>query len=214
MAADDIYRVTMHFENPTGHSSSSLYYQETVARSGAGTDVQVLGRSFTTVMRDLIRQCLGSDWEFPATITEKITGSKEAKFREDHTAATGLASGTSLPANNALLFGLQQGLFPPRSNGKLYLPGVPEGQTTVGNINGGFVTSAMLPLAAAIAAALPEESAGTGVYVAGVISAKVRDLALPAKDWMGAFAPIIAVSTNTIVATQKRRQTRVLGQAL
>ncbi|GAI98118.1 unnamed protein product, partial [marine sediment metagenome] len=55
MAQDDIYLVQSNFQNPSGASSFGLYYQESVARSGAGTDNSVLADSWVTALAHLVK---------------------------------------------------------------------------------------------------------------------------------------------------------------
>lgn len=214
MAADDIYELSAHFENPSGHASFRLYYQENVLRSGIGTDTQILAQSWDAAITPSLRAAISDDWLFTAIIARKVDVIPEAKFRVDLAAQAGLRLGPGLPANNCVLIGLSQTLFAQKSNGRVFLPGVAEGDTIVGNLSAAYQTGPLQTLVSALALELVEESAGTGRWSLGVVSAKVRDLALPFKDWQGAFSPVGGVSGSPIVATQRRRATKVKGTSV
>lgn len=214
MAADDIYKVDVHLEAPSGSASFGLYYEETVARDGGSSDTFQLADAFDTNISPKILAMLSSDWKFPSIEVNKMVLNPVAKSRIDNTVQVGEEAGPSLPANNAILIGLSQGLFTPKSNGRLFMPGVAEGVTAVGVLTQAFLDGAVLDFTTVLLAELAELSGGTGRYRLGVISAKVRDAALPAKDWEGAFATVTSISRNPIIATQRRRQTRVIGRSL
>jgi hypothetical protein len=214
MAQDDIYEVKSHFQNPSSASSVRLYYQEQVARSGVGTDCSVLAQSWATALATLFRNCLADDWFMTSVVARKVDGDPTPKWRDDLPVQVGVRAGPALPSNNAMLMQLQQGLFPSSSNGRVFIPGVAEGDTLVGNLTGAFMSGPLTALAAGLVAQLAEESAGTGRWDLGVISVKVLDAAPPAKDWQGAFSQVFGVGPSPIVATQRRRQTKVVGAAL
>lgn len=214
MAADDIYRATFHFESPTGSASVRLYLQETVARTGVGTDPQIAGESVQAAIVPLMLDCLSDDWELPSLTTEKVAEDPEAKWRADVAAPAGTRLGPSLPANNTLLFILQQGLFAARHNGKMFFPGVPEADTDTGTVLGAFLATQMTALSVGLSSEVVEVSAGAGRYVFGVVNNNVLDAVPPLKDWAGAFSQIIAVTGNTIISRQRRRQTRARGLAV
>jgi len=214
MATEDIYQVQGNFENPSGASSFTLFYEESAVRSGVGTDNSVLARSWDDAISPAIRDVIADDWLFSSVVVRKMVANPVPKFRLDLATQIGTRTGPSLPANNALLIQLQQGLFPSSSNGRIFIPGVAEGDTDVGNLTAAFTTAAVQPLVDALAAELVEDSGGTGRWKLGVISAKVLNAALPFKDWAGAFSEVFGVGGSPIIATQRRRQTRVIGAAL
>lgn len=213
MAADDIYEVKANFENPSGNSSFRIYYQEDIPRSGIGTDTQLLAQSWDTAISIALRDVLSDDFLFTSIVASKVDGVPEAKFRVDLATQQGQRSGPALPSNNCLLIGLNQALFGAASNGRIFVPGVAESDTTVGVLNQAFQDNEITALMSALGAQLEEESAGAGRWSLGVISAKVRDVALPAKDWQGAFSTVTSLFTTPIIATQRRRGTDVVGAA-
>lgn len=213
MAQDDIYQASFHFENPSGASSFRLYYQEEAVRSGVGTDTQVLSTTLEDKLATDLRGMLADDFLFTAIVVHKISGTKEAKFRTDITTQAGGRTGPSLPANNCILIGLSQGLFPARHNGRIFIPGPAEGDTLIGNLTSAFQTGPLQAFVDVLAPQLEEESGGTGRWNLGVINTLVLNSSPPIKDWQSAFSQVISVSGSPIIAGQKRRQTKVRGAA-
>lgn len=213
MAADDIYQVSCHFENPSGASSFRVYYQEEVVRSGIGTDTQVLTTTFEDKLALLIRSLIADDFLFTAIVAHKVSGDKEAKFRTDVAAQVGLRTGPSLPSNNCILIGLSQGLFSARHNGRIFIPGPAEGDTLVGNFTLAFQSGPLQAFINELIIQLAETSGGTGRWNLGVINTEVLNGSPPIKDWQTAFSQVISVNASPIVAGQKRRQTKVRGAA-
>lgn len=213
MAADDIYQASFHYEAPSGAASFRLYYQEDAVRSGIGTDTQVLSTTLDDKLSTEIRDCLSDDWLFTAIVVHKVSGTKEAKFRTDITVQAGTRVGPSLPANNSILIALSQGLFAARHNGRIFLPGLAEGDTLVGNLTSAFRGFQLQSLVDALTIQLVEESAGTGRWNLGVINNLILDSSPPIKDWQSAFSAVISIAGSPIIAGQKRRQTKVKGAA-
>jgi len=213
MAQDDIYQVSAHFENPSGASSFRVYYQEDAVRSGIGTDTQIVAQAFDDKITPSLRGIMATDFDFVSIVCHKVSGASEAKFRTDVTTSAGLRPGPSLPANNAFLIGLAQGLFTARHNGRIFIPGVPEADTFTGNLDPAFQSAQLQAFVDAIAAVLAEESGGTGRWRIGVINGLILNASPPIKDWQSAFSAVVTVSGSPIIAGQKRRQTRVRGAA-
>lgn len=213
MAQDDIYLASFHFENPSGASSFRLYYQEDAVRSGIGTDTQVLSTTLDDKLTPSIRDLMATDFLFTAIIVQKVSGAKEAKFRTDITTQAGTRVAPSLPANNCIVVGLAQGLFAAKHNGRIFIPGLAEGDTTVGNLTSAFAGFQLQAFVDAIGVQLEEESAGTGRWNLGVINGLILNSSPPIKDWQTAFSQVITVSGSPIIGGQKRRQTRVRGAA-
>lgn len=213
MAADDIYQVSVHFENPSGASSIRLYYQEDAVRSGIGTDTQIVAQTFDDKILPDLRAMIADDFLVTAIIAQKVSGDREAKYRLDVATQAGSRVGPSLPSNNCILIGLQQGLFSARHNGRIFIPGVAESDTVVGNLSAAFQTGPLLTFVQTLSAQLEEESGGTGRWNLGVINTLVLNSSPPIKDWQSAFSGVTNTSGSPIIATQRRRQSRVKGAA-
>lgn len=213
MAQDDIYMVSGFYENPSGASSFRLFYQEDALRSGVGTDTQVLANTFDDKLTPSIRGVLSDDWLYTSIVCQKISGDREAKWQTDIVPQVGLRLGPSLPANNAILIGLSQGLFSAKHNGRMFLPGLAESDTLIGNLDPAFSGFQLQTFVDALAATLEEESGGTGRWNLGVINGTILDASPPAKDWQAAFSQVVSVHASPIIAGQKRRQSKVRGAA-
>jgi len=214
MATDDIYKVDCYLEGPSTPASFGLYYQETVGRDGVDNDTTTLGDAWSTSIGPSLLAVLSDDWKFASLEVNKMVINPVEKFRVDNAVQAGTVVGPSLPANNAILLALHQATFGAASDGRVFIPGLAEGATSVGVLTAAFKDGVLLTLSTALIAVLAQTSGGTGRWVVGVISAKIRDAALPFKDWDGAFAPVTSISRNPIIATQRRRQTKVRGRSV
>lgn len=214
MAADDIYHLQVNLEAPSGYASFGMYYEEVVANDFVGTDTQAVAESWDAVAASPLIDILSDDWKYPSLTVRKMVLNPTEMYRLDNSIQVGTVTGPALPANNAMLLGLRQSLNPPKSDGRLFIPGVAEGVTNAGVLTAAFQTGLFLTFASAIAQQLQQVSAGSGRWNLGVISAKIRDAAPPAKDWEGAFSAVTSITANPIIATQRRRQTRVRGRSI
>lgn len=211
MAADDITLATFHFEGPTAASSFGIHYQETTAHDASTHSTQALAEALDAVLSTPIKSALSDDWSFASIVVRLLNVTVEPKWRHDINAGDGLRVGPALPANQTWLIKQSQLLFPPKSNGRIFFPGLAEGDTTIGVLTNAFITGPAVVLTAAMQAPVAQLSAGTGIWTPGVISRKVLDAAPPAKDWAGAFSEIGVMNPWSIIAHQRRRRSKVVG---
>jgi hypothetical protein len=211
MAADDIYLAEFHFEGPTSASSFGIHYQETTGHDASVPGTRILAESLDADLTAAIRGVLANDWSFASITVRAKNHQTESIAREDITTGVGLRAGPSLPANMAWLCKQSQSLFGPKHNGRVYIPGLAEGDSTIGVLTNAFATGAAATLSTAIGANIAQISAGSGVWEPGIINRLVLDAAPPAKDWEGAFSPVATTNPWTIISSQRRRATRVVG---
>lgn len=212
MAADDIFSVKVHYELPTSAASIGLYYRETTEATGADLDTNLLCEAFDVHIGQEIIDMLSDDCNQPLIVCEKVDGPVKApRFDVNHAVSVGALTGPSLPNNCALVCGLAQGTFSNKSNGRLRIPGIAEPQMDGQTMIAAFMSGPAQSFVNKLALQVPELSAGPGRWTLGVISAKVRDIAPPAKDWDGAFAPVTSISMNTIIGILRSRKTRAEG---
>jgi len=211
MAADDISLAEFHFEGPTSAASFGIHFQETTAHDASVTGTKVLAESLDATLTAAIRGVLSDDWSFASITVRLKSATDEAIARHDVSTGIGLRTGPSLPANMAWLVKQSQSLFTPKHNGRVYIPGIAEGDTLIGVLTNAFATGAAATLAAALGDPIPQVSAGSGIWESGIINRLVLDAAPPAKDWDGAFSPIATTNPWTIISSQRRRATRVVG---
>lgn len=213
MSVTDIYEVKFHFEAPSGYATTRFYVQETVQRSTVGTDTSVVGSSVDAHMGPEVLGILSDDWTFPAIEVNKVSPRDTQRFRHDRASIVGDKTGPSLPANNAIIYGLSQSEFSARHNGRLFFPPPAEVETTVSLLRNTFLIAEVKNLENQLNALIAEVDAGDGRYAIGVINTEVLDSSPPIKDWQNAFAVVTTVSARPIIATQRRRQTKVRGAA-
>lgn len=210
MAQDDIYRLSVHYEGPTSVASVAIYYQENALVTGLAGPTRALNESFQFARLSEMRAVLAEDWQISSTQAEKITGAKQAMDLFSLSTGPGTVTGDSLPANNAIVLQLYQAIHPRVSNGRWFLPGVPESATDAGRLTQAFTSGPLSDLANKIDDELAE-SGGAGSWVPGVVSAKIRDANLPAKDWESAFSPLVGAAGWPIIGRQVRRSSKVRG---
>lgn len=210
MAVDDIYRLQFHYMGISGPASTGLYYKETVLATANGLGNRSLVLSFITTHSLLVRNVLADDWELSAVQSSKVHDDPDPTAQDAPSPQEGTRLGPALPANNCMLLQLFQTTFPRTSDGRMYFPGIAEGDTTVGKLQQTFIDNEVSSLVSALTSPV-NESGGTGVWTPGVISAKVRDAVPGVKNWLAAFAPITAIQGWPVIARQVRRTTKVFG---
>jgi len=207
---DDIFHATFHFEDPSGASSTGCYYQQTADNGSTTYDTFKLAEALEAALAGPITDMISDDFWLAGFRVRKVWEEPQNQYLLTSNPQVGQRSGPGLPSNNCALFNLNQTLFPIRSNGKMYWPGLPEVDTDAGVMEVAYHNSVVNALASALVA--PVAAVGdTGVWNLGVISQKVLNLTPPTKDWAGAFAFVNSVSANPIIAIQRRRTTKVIG---
>lgn len=207
---DDIFRVTFHFEDPSGHSSCSCYMQQTLDNSSTNRDCPELANAVEDEMDSLIGDVLSDDFWFTSVEVNKVYDTPEPRWITTSLPQAGQQLGPGLPSNCCVLLTIFQSTHGNRGNGRMFWPGIPEAQSNMGTIDAAFQGTEWLALAQRLV--LPFSSIGdTGEWALGVISQKILNAAPPAKDWAGAFAFATACGAQPIIAIQRRRTTRVVG---
>jgi len=212
MAQDDIYRITLNYEGPAMSSSTALYYQEDALSTAVVGATQSLAFSWIFSKSASFLNVLVNQWHLASVFCARVDGDAIAPSLLPVTPTVGARAGNALPADNCLLMQLLQGIHPRTSNGRLYLPGLSETDSDVGIVEASFLGNQVVALGNSISSTL-NENGGTGSWVPGVISAKVRDAIPGQKDWQAAFSQMIAALGNPVIARQVRRRTKVRGQA-
>jgi hypothetical protein len=213
MAVGDIFRMTQFYELPTSAASWSLYYHETVLGSTGFIATEQLGEALFVHFGTTIIDMLSADCNNPSMQTERVFSVSQAKHIIQHAVQIGVRPGPSLPNNNSLVVNLEQATLPRKNNGSIRLPGIPEADTNVGNLDQVYFDTQITAFLQKVVLTVSELSAGDGRWEPIVISATVRDIALPAKDWAGAKMPVTGVSASPIIGILKKRATKVHGRS-
>ena len=214
MAVGDIFLTRFNFENPSGQGSMGMYHRETAIVTSEDS-CRMIADALHAACGDEVLAALSDDWYWAGIEVRKVFGDPRPVYlRETKDAgnlAAGKIAGPGLPANNSVQFDLIQTTFSARSHGRMNLPGIPESNASGGRLSTAYLSTQLTALAATLIAELVEPAAGAGRWEIGVISSKVRDAALPAKNWSGAFAPCVAINPISIISRQKRRASKVRG---
>lgn len=210
---DDIFHAVFHFEDPSGHSSVSLYYEQTADNGTANQDNIKLAEALEAQLGPLILPVLSDDFWFTSIVVRTVYDNPQAKCLRTVNTQQGTGSGPGLPSNCCINFQLTQGSFPVKSNGRIFFPGIPEVSSETGLLASAYQAGVCTDLAVGIGTDITA-IADTGVWRPSVISQKVLNAAPPAKDWSGAVAPITSVAPKPTIAIQRRRTTRVVGGAV
>lgn len=227
MALNDVFSLEMVFETPTGVAKSKLYYRESATNLTVWPPTKDIAQAFLTAMTAVIRGMLSDDYWFAGVICRQVhptqtvnalkapflpyqrAESPAAYYTTDGPGQAGLRSGPGLPANNAVQLDLVQSTFGLRSNGSLFIPGIPEVDTTGGTLTAGYL-AACASMAAILEVPLASAT-DAGVWDPVVVSAKVRDVLGPGqpKDWITSIALIQSIDVNPIISVRRSRTTRV-----
>ena len=211
MALLDILRVTARFECPTSVASFSLVYRETVA---SATDVRsplLLAQAWSVHAAVELKAMMSTDYQYISCFAELLFDDPLPSFRDDANAGPGIRVAPGLPASNCVIINITQSQFTPRHNGRIFIPGIAEGDTLVGNLTTAYVNGPVAAMHEKLAQQVVALSGNTARWDVGVINRTVLNAAPPAKDWAGAFAPATFVGTTPIIAIQRRRATGAIG---
>ncbi len=215
MAVGDIYRYTQFYELPTSAASWSLYYHETVQGSTGFITTEQLGEALFVHFGTTIIDMLSGDCSNPSEQCERVFSVSQAKHIINHAVQIGVLPGPSLPNNNAITVNLAQATLPANHNGSIRLPGIPEGQTNIGNLAQTYFDTELTAFMQKVVQEVVELSAGDGRWEPIVISAQIRDIPTPPapKDWAGAKLPITGVSASPIIGIMRKRASKVHGRS-
>lgn len=213
---EDVYSARIHLEGPSQAASFYLWFEQSVDNDSFAFSTEALAVAIREKLNVPLRGVLSSQYRFTGITVRQVTKTLSVNPAYRTTSSivggdqAGTGGGVALPANIAMLFKLSQANFSAKSNGRLFIPGIPEQHTAAGIVDAAFQNGAMLALAQALASNY-QASGDLGVYVPGVISQKVLNALPPAKDWEGAFSPMVSVSPQSILGVQKKRTTKVYG---
>lgn len=210
---DDVFSVTVNVGCPDSHAMFTFWYRENLVLTSSPFGTTAIAQAFANRFDGALRAFMSDDFQITSYFARKHFRDPEPRWRERNPIQGGLRPGPGLPANKCLVISLNQGTFSAKSNGRVYIPGIPESETLVGVINSAqqllvqnFLDLLILPL--------PEPTPGTGEWTLGVVSRNILHIPDLPPDWLGSFAPVISVAASPIIYSQKRRTTRIIGQSI
>jgi len=207
---NDIYSARINMQFPSGAGGFTFWYRETVQWDQADFGTQALAEAWNLSVLPSLRAIVADDFSIPSIVVRKHWSNPEPKYIEQPLAGVGLRPGPALPANNAVVISIAQGTFPSKSNGRVYVPGVPEPDTTLGTIDAGYAALVQTLLTVLIAG-IDEESPGNGHWELGVLSRLILEEGEGPPDWVNSFGAAQSLSASPIIKTQRRRTTKVIG---
>jgi len=212
MAADDIYTVVAQYELPSGYASWKLTYEQNINATATDNSNVVFADAFFTHFGTSIIDLLADDCSQPGFTVRKMTGDPEGAFRHDNVTQVGQRTGPSLPNNNCIQVSIQQSRAGRKHNGRIYVPGIPEPDSNVGVLKVAYAAAQMAAFVTLLSTQIVEPSAGAGRWSLGVIDQFILNVPPPEnpRDWEGAYAVASGITGHVIIATQRRRQTKLL----
>lgn len=216
MPADDIYSVVTQYELPSGSASHKVHVEQNVNNTQVDNSNMILSEAWDAHFGSTFIDMLSDDCWIAGIQVTKLTGNPEASFRLDNTSQVGTRTGPSLPNNNALQMRIKQNTLNGKHDGRIYLPGVAEPDTNIGVLKAAFAATQMGAFVLALSTQIVETSGGTGRWSVGVINQTILNAAGPGnpKDWEGAYAVSTGITGHVIIATQRRRQTKITHTAI
>lgn len=211
MPADDIYSVVSQYELPSGVGSLKLYFEQVVNTTQVDNSNQLFAEAYDAHFGTAWRDLLSNDCWSTGTQVTKLTGNPEASYRFDNDPQVGLRTGPSLPNNNCIQVSIKQSRAGRKHDGRIYIPGIPEPDSNVGVLKVAYSDSFLGPFVTLLSTQIIETSGGAGRWNLGVIDQFILNIPVPPakKDWEGAFAQSSGITGHVIIATQRRRQTKI-----
>ena len=204
MAVDDVFRVRMIGETREGEFSLNMHYQELTAASLAISS-EALAEALSDQLTPEVIACMATSASVSRWVVDKLSGTRHpgSTFSEVAASRVGTFGPNALPANTAIKFNFGQILFAAKSNGRVWLSGIPTTGVLGSVVTAAYRDGVIASLAAALLTNITEVSAGDGLWRLVVVSQKWLD-ANPG-DYVGAAADVVTVQADPRVAMMRSR---------
>jgi len=205
MAVDDIFRVRVTAEGREGEWLMTFHYQE-LTPSNLGIATKQLSESVAEHLTPELRACISSEHEVSRFQADKLSGTKipNSTFSLIAASRPGTQLGAALPAHRPAVLKLFQSFFPQKSNGQVWMSGVPSNQVLGSVILDAYFTGVLGTFLLKLAANVPEVSAGEGLWRLVVLSRK-HLIANPG-DFVGAAAVVDATGADPRLGRMRSRR--------
>jgi hypothetical protein len=227
---DDIFAVKCIFELPSGAASFELFYQQDLDHTPLleVRDADICSEAFAEDVVPELLACIADDVRMPVVQARHVARDNgdnvKLTYERDIQPAAGTQLGPSLPNNCAMMVKFTQQVFPKRTVGKTFIPGVPEAQTDKNILLAGFVNGPVLALLNKLQSPITSTPNGGSwkpvirsfkAYYAPVQAWKDGGMVgpRPDPDWYGSIADVTGISLGPAIRHQKRRGTKVRGMA-
>jgi hypothetical protein len=204
MAVGDVYRAKVTAEGREGEWSMTFHYQELTSGS-LSISTKALSQGLAEHLTPTLRACLSSEHEVSRYQVDKLGGTvvPNATFSLPPATRIGTQVGAALPASSPVVLKLLQSFFPAKSNGQVWMSGVPAdaalGSVLIGAYSGGVLSVFLMQLAQNV----PEPSAGEGLWRLVVLSRKF--LEENPEDFEGASAVVEATGFDPRLGRMRSR---------
>lgn len=227
---DDIFKLDVDFELPSGHASIGMYYVQTLDHTPLAEeeDSRILAEGWRDQMHVALTNCMADDCRCPSVRARHVfrDNGDNVRISADLSVqpAVGTIAGPSLPNNTAWMLSMNQNGFPKRTKGRFYVPCIPESQSDKNILLAGFLNGPIAAFNLALSANVVHGTDG-GEFVLSVRSFKVFYAPVqawidggeigprPDPDWPGSMTPATFLSVQPPISPMSSRTTKVRGRA-
>jgi len=227
---DDIFKLDVYFELPSGYATIGMYYVQTQDHTPLAEeqDSRILAEAWRDASHAALLDAVSDDVRVPSIHARHVYRDNgdnvKVTSKVSITPADGQILGPSQPNNMAFMVSMSQGGFPKRTKGRFFVPGIPESQTDGNILLNTYVSGAVNAFTATLAAPLVHGSDG-GEWTLSVRSYKAWFAPIqawkdggevgprPEPDWPGSMTPAISLSVQPPISPMRVRQTKVAGRA-
>ena len=236
MAADDLFHLEFCVRTPEGYASSGLYYMQSNANDGYQFSTHALCDAWVENCVPLLRAMLSDDVDVQGVRARQVHSDAAAVYDPAHlrTASSGagstagLIAAPALPSILPLILTIVQSANGAKGNGRIFVSGIPEDQTTGNSANGAYLDGVVQAFCDSLGltdATALKVTGDTAEFKLGVLSAKGAYAPIqswidggqigpkPGRDYGGAFVDATQVFGNALISKKKLRATKVWGGA-
>lgn len=233
---DDIYSVETFVQIPQNIYSFKLYYIETLVPTSFEFSTHALATGFVEILNTTLRNCLSDQAEVTGVRVRQVHSDAGGVHNPPHTRtwSTGTAttfgtvSSPALPGQLTLNLRLFQSTFGAKSDGRVFISGIPENQVENNLVLATFLSGPVKSFTDLLGWQAGQEiqaSGDTATFKLGMISAKAAYAPIqawidggmvgpkPGRDYGGAFAEVTGIERQSIIGGQRRRIFRTVGSA-
>lgn len=228
---DDLFQVEQYFDTPEGYATISLYYKQTQAHTPTDErlDPSILLDGWANTIVPTLQDCIADDVNLTAARARHVYRDNgdivKVTAELDLGDIAGEIAGPSHPNNLAALHVLHQSEFSKRTQGRFFLPAIPESQTSGNDLLVAYVNGVNLAFRQALLVPLTSISDG-GEWTLQVRSHKLWYAPIqawidggmvgekPDPDWAGSMTDCVDLVVRRSITSQRVRQTKVAGKAV
>jgi hypothetical protein len=208
---DALYRMTVFIYLNSVQCQQQFWFRSkpTTPAPNIQTECDTIAADWRTYIRPKYQAFMTGECQMTGSITTCLNPDSLAQTVETYSLIFGSAAGDALPPHDAGILSLYSGYPGRRTHGRLYIPGVPEGQTAQGNLSTAWQTKLD-----DIGFTLLQHYGETGTFAyawGGVYSRKNGAVRIPTPFPHYTYSPLAHLPwrryvANLRVATQRHRK--------